>query len=163
MKLHEGKYLHGEAFMLMKYQSEDRSTEEMLWNSRDGVTPFILHSVDGVEMSHVNWQNDYREPGHIPEVGTRMFIDLTKEKMLDYKRTLVERAWDDEKYPLKEYEEMEVLGKAGAAYKLAYSEWQDGQPDIVVVTQKIRDEIGTARARALLPNRDSRRNPPRAG
>ena len=141
MKLHDGKYLHGEAFMLMNYESTDGKVKEVLWNSRDGVTPFILHSVDGVEMAHTDWDHDKRERGHIPKVGTRMFVDLTKEKMLEYKRTLVERAWDDEKYPLKEYEEMDVLGKAGAAYKLAYSEWQDGQPDVVVVTQEMVEKF----------------------
>ena len=141
MILHDGKYLHGGAFMLMNYVSDDGKVREVLWNSRDGVTPFCLGSVDGVEMTHARWQDDLRSTLHVPEVGSRMFVDLTKDRMLEYKRAMVERAWDDEKYPLREYDEMDVLGKAGAAYKLAYSEWQDGQPDVVVVTQEILEEL----------------------
>lgn len=147
-KLHEGKYLHGEAFCLMLYANEDRTVTETLWNSRDGVTPFILHSVDGVEMSHVDWQKDYREPGHIPKVGTRMFVDLTKEKMLEYKRTLVEDMWEhDGEYAMKDNPELGKLGKEGAALRLAYSEWQDGQPDVVVVTEEILFKLERKRAR----------------
>ncbi len=163
MKLHEGKYLHGEAFMLMNYASDDGKVKEVLWNSRDGVTPFCLNSVDDMEMRHVDWQHDIRSTLHVPEVGSRMFIDLTKDRMLEFTRANVEAYWDDSEYPMKDNEELAALGKEGAAYRLAYNGWQDGQPDVVVVTQKILDELMTKRARELLPKRDSRRNPPRAG
>ena len=147
MKLHHGKYLHGEAFALMKYATKDGNVVEVLWNSRDGVTPFILHSADGEhELAHVNWQDDRCAPSYVPAVGSRMFVDLTKERALEFKRRLVEHAWDDKEYPMKENEELAALGKDGAAYCLAYNEWQDGQPDVVVVTQKILDELRRARS-----------------
>jgi hypothetical protein len=161
MKLHDGKYLHGEAFCLMNYASDDGKTKEVLWNSRDGVTPFCLGSVDGVEMQHVNWQDDTRSTLHVPEVGSRMFIDCTKARMLEFKRTMVERAWDDEKYPLKDYDGMAARGKDGAALWLAYQEWQDGQPDVVVVTQEILDKLIRDRMRRL--KEMQRCSPPRAG
>ena len=161
MKLHEGKYLHGEAFMLMNYASDDGKVKEVLWNSRDGVTPFCLNSVDDMEMRHVDWQHDIRSTLHVPEVGSRMFIDLTKDRMLECKRRYVDVYWEGE-YSMKDHPELGPLGKEGAALSLAYSEWQDHEPDVVVVTQQIVDKLLTKRARELLP-KNSRRNPPRAG
>ncbi len=35
-------YKHAEAFMLMSYQCDGCGTQEQVWNSRDGVTPFIV-------------------------------------------------------------------------------------------------------------------------
>lgn len=148
MKLHDGKYLHGEAFMLMNYESKDGKTKEVLWNSRDGVTPFCLGSVDGVEMSHVEWQSDKRLPLHTPKVGSRMFIDCTKDRLLEGKRATVEEYWEAEgELRMKDHPQLGPLGKEGAALSLAYSEWQDGQPDVVVVTKEIVFKLERKRAR----------------
>ena len=50
------KYNHKEAFCLMQYQCEKCGGLEYLWNSRDGVTPFMLGCIkcDGM-MQHINW------------------------------------------------------------------------------------------------------------
>ena len=147
MKLHKGKYLHGEAFALMKYATKDGAVVETLWNSRDGVTPFILHSVDGKhELSHVDWQGDRCAPSYVPAIGSRMFVDLTKERMLEFKREFVELYWDAEgEYKLKDHPELGPLGKEGTAIRLAYDEWQDGQPDVAEVTQEVLDDLRRVR------------------
>lgn len=38
----ESKYKHAEAYCLMKYKCEKCGKTEILWNSRDGVTPFMI-------------------------------------------------------------------------------------------------------------------------
>jgi hypothetical protein len=72
-------YKHREAFCLMTYRSDDGSTEEVLWNSRDGVTPFMLKSRDGKMMQHVDWRSDQCFPDFKPPSGMRMFVDATRE------------------------------------------------------------------------------------
>lgn len=61
----------------MTYASRCQRVVETLWNSRDGVTPFVVFSRGGTEMTHVNWRRDWRDPGHVPEVGDRIFVDAT--------------------------------------------------------------------------------------
>lgn len=71
---------HREAFCLMKYQSDDKSETETLWNSRDGVTPFILSNRDKTKhMRHVEWGNDRCDPNYIPLPGMRIFVSATEE------------------------------------------------------------------------------------
>jgi hypothetical protein len=46
------KLLHAEAFKLMKYVSEGGTETLMIWNSRDGVTPFVCY-VRNLKFQHV--------------------------------------------------------------------------------------------------------------
>lgn len=78
-------YAHGEAYKVMKYASDDGKLVERIWNSRDGVTPFIVRSADGVEMKHVDWPQDVYQPfwPHVRaglKVGDRIFVDMTREE-----------------------------------------------------------------------------------
>lgn len=93
------KYLHKEAFCLMQYRSADGTEAEVTWNSRDGVTPFIVHSRSGVEMTHVNWHRDYFAPNHQPRKGQRVFVDATRELVTSELQKYVDRIWDDPQYP----------------------------------------------------------------
>ena len=43
MKESNEEYKHAEAFCLMKYRCEKCGQAEVVWNSRDGVTPFIIN------------------------------------------------------------------------------------------------------------------------
>jgi hypothetical protein len=86
-------YQHAEAFCLMKYRSNDGTEEELIWNSRDGVTPFAITLRSGKRATHVDWQNDQRMPDYQPPAGSRMFVDLTPERA----RELAER--DADMYP----------------------------------------------------------------
>lgn len=77
------KHNHNEAFCLMKYRSDDGSEEEIIWNSRDGVTPFVITLESGKRAQHVDWAKDVYAPSHQPKSGNRIFIDMTKERALE--------------------------------------------------------------------------------
>ena len=82
-------YRHKEAFCLMTYQCGECGTRERIWNSRDGVTPFMIscsrHDCEGM-MEHVEWDKDVCNPDYMPKFGERVFITLTKEKSELYAR-----------------------------------------------------------------------------
>lgn len=71
---------HGEAFRLMKYRCDSGCHNEIIWNSRDGVTPFIIRSRDGAhKMTHIEWRTDVYAPDHKPKTGERIFVTMTPE------------------------------------------------------------------------------------
>jgi hypothetical protein len=71
---------HKEAFSLMNYGCKCGHTE-VIWNSRDGVTPFQVPCPScGKDLIHVAWKNDKYAPDHKPHFGQRMFINLTRER-----------------------------------------------------------------------------------
>jgi hypothetical protein len=88
-------YVHKEAFCLMQYATDDGFLVEILWNSRDGVTPFGITSKDGRPMKHVHWDKDDCMPGFKPKPGMRIFVDATEElvkpRLLEY----VEKIFSD--------------------------------------------------------------------
>lgn len=72
----DSEYNHDEAYCLMTYKCQECKRTEVLWNSRDGVTPFIINceKCNG-QMQHVNWNQDVRNKNYIPKIGQRVFID----------------------------------------------------------------------------------------
>lgn len=72
---------HGEAFMLMNYACRC-GHREVIWNSRDGVTPFGLDcpSCGETSLRHVDWKNDQYAPGHKPYRDQRFFRDGTPDE-----------------------------------------------------------------------------------
>ena len=97
----QAKYRHGEAFCHMMYVSDDGREIEWLWNSRDGVTPFIISSRNGKSMRHSYWGEDRFDPDYKPQPGDRIFVDckpeMVREKAVEY----VNRYWDNAEYPMK--------------------------------------------------------------
>lgn len=93
--------LHAEAFCLMKYSTKDGEVE-WIWNSRDGVTPFIVRSRSGKEMTHVDWHLDRYLPNYKPAPGERIFVDLTLTKATEWARARIERDWDHPRWPASE-------------------------------------------------------------
>jgi len=82
-------YTFGEAYMLMTYECRVCGGREILYNSRDGVTPFGINcrtaacnEVDklGSPMLHVLWNVDKRLPNFTPPKGMRIFRDGTLEE-----------------------------------------------------------------------------------
>ncbi len=72
------EYNHPEAFNMMKYASDDRTVVEFIWNSRDGVTPFMVMSQDGkTQLTHVDWRGDIRMLKPDLKPGQRIFVDMT--------------------------------------------------------------------------------------
>lgn len=85
-------YVHGEAFCLMTYTATDGSGDsEVVWNSRDGVTPYIIALRDGREARHAG--RPVRAPGHRPEPGSRIFVDLTVDRASLLAARNAERWW----------------------------------------------------------------------
>lgn len=80
------KYNHKEAFCLMTYLCPKCGHREVLWNSRDGVTPFMIpcSKCESHEMAHINFYHDLPAPNHVPKVGQRIFTDLTVERAKFY-------------------------------------------------------------------------------
>jgi hypothetical protein len=119
-------YEHAEAFCLMKYRSDDGTDEEIVWNGRDGVTPFFLTLRSGKTAKHVDWHLDQRMPeDYKPLPGMRMFVDLTPERALEAARANLER-WKAEGLPMDNAPTAEELAKG-------YMK-QPGSPDIVTVS-----------------------------
>lgn len=74
------KYNHKEAYCLMQYHCEECSALEVLYNARDGVTPFIIEcNVCGGKAKHVKWREDQCDPNHVPPRGQRIFVSMTEE------------------------------------------------------------------------------------
>jgi len=72
---------HAEAFCLMRYECRDCDHQEIIWNSRDGVTPFMMQcpACWGTEMVHVDWSDDEYAPDHVPTAGQGVWIGFPPE------------------------------------------------------------------------------------
>lgn len=96
--MNTSQFKHKEAFCLMKYRDQ-HGNEEIIWNSRDGVTPFFIRNKQGNEATHVDWHNDQFAPDHQPKKGERIFVDLTPERAREIATRQVERWWDNKDVP----------------------------------------------------------------
>ena len=94
---------HKEAFCLMNYQCEKCYAVEVVWNSRDGVTPFIIgcQRCDG-SMQHINWDADRYDPDHFPIKGERVFITMTKEISELIWKVFIRKNWEVGQHPVKD-------------------------------------------------------------
>lgn len=92
---------HPEAYCLMKYRSDDGLEEELLWNSRDGVTPFTITLKSGKVATHVDWQLDTRTRVDFkPPIGMRYFTDHTEATAREAATRNVDRWWEHDQYPM---------------------------------------------------------------
>lgn len=120
-------YRHAEAFCLMKYATKDGSEVEWLWNSRDGVTPFIIRSRAGNEMHHVDFWLDRPVPNYQPLPSERIFVDLTPERAEQFARRRIERYWNDGEYPMSRTFETQEQALA----ELVKGMLRPGAPDVI--------------------------------
>ena len=68
-------FKHPETFCLMEYVCESCRAREILWNSRDGVTPFIIKCrYCGKLARHERWHLDVRIEDFCPHPGQRVFV-----------------------------------------------------------------------------------------
>lgn len=74
-----------EAFCLMKYRNEYDGYVEWIWNSRDGISPFVVSDIrtelrgsppHHLTMLHDDWHEDVPIPNYIPPIGSRIFMDM---------------------------------------------------------------------------------------
>jgi hypothetical protein len=111
-------YQHAEAFCLMTYRSDDGTEEEVIWNSRDGVTPFIITLRSGKQARHVDWRSDRRVPDYRPKPGERIFVDLTEARA----RQLVKR--NRRQWRRQGYRDVPSIGSM-------LRELHPGEPDLI--------------------------------
>jgi len=97
------KFKHVEAYCFMEYTCEKNHKHiEILWNSRDGVTPFIIqcNQCDGM-MQHSNWHYDTRYVSntlnHLKD-GQRYFVDIDEKLYIENIKKLIEEYKSDEEY-----------------------------------------------------------------
>lgn len=92
---------HPEAFCLMQYDSDDGTETEVLWNSRDGVTPFVLTLASGKEGTHARWGDDVRcNESMARALGVRWFSDHTEETARAAAARFVDRFWEHPTTPM---------------------------------------------------------------
>jgi hypothetical protein len=131
-------HAHGEAFCRMLYVCEGPERHaERIWNSRDGVTPFIVGCRScGASARHELWDQDEHAPGYQPAIGERIFVDLNPERAAMLARRNVERFMQDPG------ERQRILVRYGSADELArrlavgYVE-HEGSPDLIEVTEDV--------------------------
>ncbi|MBK8199192.1 MAG: hypothetical protein IPK75_12585 [Acidobacteria bacterium] len=66
----------------MKYRCDECGHQEVIWNSRDGVTPFSMGcpSCGGLSLLHCDFRGDVYAPGHALNRGQRFWRDGTPEE-----------------------------------------------------------------------------------
>lgn len=124
-----GTHAHKEAFCLMQYQDE-LGNVEVVWNSRDGVTPFIITTRQGRDAKHVRWEEDRYAPDHKPVPGDRIFVTLTEKRARERATAMVERFWIAESMAARYVDRDEAIAEIAKGY-LEYG--GGGAPDIIVV------------------------------
>lgn len=131
-------HVQAEAFCLMKYQAENGETE-LIWNSRDGVTPFCIRLKSGAEARHVEWQRDQYLPNYLPEVGERIFVDYTPDEA----RASANRQYDkwSESYPefVKDNPDREAFVDR-QALSILEGFWPHS-PHLIEVTEELRAQF----------------------
>ncbi len=120
-----GVFNHPEAFCRMKYRCEGCGKWEWVWNSRDGVTPFLVNSRCCPEQlaQHVLWQEDERRLDYRLVPGERFFRDGTPEEAV---RLMTERL--DRFAEQGHIAPPEVREACIAAARDGESEWAPGWP-----------------------------------
>lgn len=81
---------HGEGFALMLYQGERTKRVVDIWNSRDGVTPFMV-DIDGEKYQHIAFGFDRHVPDHQLRPGDYFFRDITEVEAERYAAMVADR------------------------------------------------------------------------
>lgn len=133
------EYNHKEAFCLMNYRCEKCFLPEVLWNSRDGVTPFTLPCAKcGKTAVHINFAADKCTPDALELMPDtmRVFVDLTKERAVEFATRRMLSFVDHPRYPAppKDSEDWRRL-VAG----LAEDFFKDGTGPDIITAKELRE------------------------
>lgn len=112
----------------MTYATDDGTEKETLWNSRDGVTPFVITSATTEkEMRHVAWNMDAKKFDFVPPVGMRVFVDATRELAEPRLHEYIDKHW-----PMSNYWDTKE-----EAFEALLPDWiKPGSPWIITVTSE---------------------------
>ena len=127
-----GHLHHTEAFCIMTYRADDGTEEEQIWNSRDGVTPFVISLRSGKSARHVDWHRDEYDPNFKPPAGSRIFVDMTPERAQTIAEANAERYWSDTAAVYNPQEQYRTKADLAQALMHSYLE-RDGAPDLIEV------------------------------
>lgn len=118
---------HVEAYCLMQYEDTVTGEIEIIWNSRDGVTPFVITSKNGNEARHINWNQDLYNKDYLPVPGERIFVDMTESLARESAEKLVEKNWNviEAGDHFQDMSRQEIVDY--------YSEFEPGQPCLITV------------------------------
>ena len=112
-----------EAFMLMWYACEC-GHRERIWNSRDGVTPFVMACPScGENLRHVDWQSDEYAPSHQLRSRQHFWRDGTPDEAEAIMRRRIEMMRDQ--YPLTPDREVALIASTRNGTE---GEFQKGWP-----------------------------------
>jgi hypothetical protein len=98
------KHNHAEAFCHMLYHGKAPNGSQItlsIWNSRDGVTPFMLTSEEyGICLQHINWHHDRYDPNYKPRKGDFIWRNFTEKDAKDLAQNQID-CWLKEKAQLE--------------------------------------------------------------
>ena len=117
----KSKHQHAEAFWLMKYTCQDCGHEEVIWNSRDGVTPFGIRCMACGEINMLHKGPDRYAPNHVPTVGQYIWITFPDSLRLPFGRGRVQSG-DGTQFQVDDPQAMEEIAKGIA------DDMQPGEP-----------------------------------
>ena len=120
----KAEFKHGEAFMVMNYGCDTCNKKEFIWNSRDGVTPFVVkcrYCKEG-SLRHVDWGRDVYKRNYNPALGDLVFVTQTEEEYIESAKTHASQIWLNNEDCRHNYESMEEF------QKLLVGNYKEGQP-----------------------------------
>lgn len=79
-------------------------------------------------MQHVDWHLDQNDPNYQPQKGERIFVDWSREACEKFRRTYIEKHWDNCEYPMCERTDLWKTKEEALQYFL--DEWEFGQPTV---------------------------------
>lgn len=140
-----GIHEHVEALRLLLYSSEDGREIETIWNSRDGVAPFVVVSRDNSrELRHVLWGGDPYAPHHVPNVGDRIIVSIDQANAERIARETARRLWNDSRSGYQGQFESEEHAFAMIHAELS----KPGSPTLVTVTLEVQQVLLQKRSEA---------------
>jgi hypothetical protein len=86
----KAEHQYGERFCLMLYQGQKTGRIVDIWNSRNGVTPFMV-DIDGETYQHVHFQRDRPAPDHQLRPGDYFFRGITEAEAERYAAMVADR------------------------------------------------------------------------
>jgi hypothetical protein len=120
-------YNHAEAYCHMTYRTDDGLENVVIWNSRDGVTPFVI-PWHGKQARHVNWTADRPDPDYQPQPGDLVFVDLTPERARWHAERTVDAWYADHRIRAQVAKH---FGTRKRAIQSIIDSYHEGEPDLI--------------------------------
>ena len=120
-------HIHKEAYCNMTYECEICEHHVRIWNSRDGVTPFMVkcrHCKNGM-MQHIDWEDDTQDTNHLPLQGQLVFVTQTKEEHVALREKRAAAIWASEPDCRDSYASLEEFQELFSS-----SGYTEGQPTV---------------------------------